>query len=156
MSAKVGDLTRGGREEELREELCESREKVERAKVAREQLRELYMERNRGKVGTGREASKEEFTRLKEEYFRSVVEAGKLEEKMGELKQEVVEANKSVNRLQKELQMTTGGEGQGSQGAAEGALRREEQEEGWDWQGGKQGGVYQVKGGILQVCGGGW
>ena len=33
----------------------------------------------------------------------------KLEEKMGELKQEVVEAKKSVNRLQKELQMTTGG-----------------------------------------------
>ena len=63
---------------------------------------------------------------MKEEYFRlvneddkeimyptitinrSVVQAGKLEEKMGELKQEVVEANKSVNRLQKELQMTTG------------------------------------------------
>ena len=36
---------------------------------------------------------------------RSVVQAGKLEVKMGELKQEVVEAN--VNRLQKELQMGT-------------------------------------------------
>ena len=64
---------------------------------------------------------------MKEEYFRlvneddkeimyptltinrSVVQAGKLEEKMGELKQEVVEANKSVNRLHKELQMTMGG-----------------------------------------------
>ena len=44
-----------------------------------------------------------------------MVEAGKLEEKMGELKQEVVEANKSVYRLQKELQMTTGG-WQGQQG----------------------------------------
>ena len=70
MSAKLDDLTRGGREEELREALCESREKVERAKVAREQLRQLYVERNREKVGTGREANKEEFTRLKEEYFR--------------------------------------------------------------------------------------
>ena len=40
---------------------------------------------------------------------RSVVQAGKLEEKMGELKQEVVEANKSVNSLQKELQMSLAG-----------------------------------------------
>ena len=40
---------------------------------------------------------------------RSVVQAGKLEEKMGELKQEVVEANKSVNSLQKELQMSLTG-----------------------------------------------
>ena len=57
------------------------------------------------KVGTGREGSNEEFTRLKEKYFRlvnvdnkeivyptltinrSVVQAGKLEEKMGEPKQ---------------------------------------------------------------------
>ena len=48
-------------QEELREELSDSREKVEKAKIAREQLRELYEERNRVKVRTGREASKEEF-----------------------------------------------------------------------------------------------
>ena len=71
LSAKLGDLTiRGGREDELREELCKSRENVERAEVAREQLREFYVERCRVKVGTGREANKEECTRLKEEYFR--------------------------------------------------------------------------------------
>ena len=58
LSAKLMDLTRGGREEELREELCKSREKVERAKVAREELRKLYMERSRVKVVTGREARK--------------------------------------------------------------------------------------------------
>ena len=98
--------------------MSDSRKKVERSKIVRKQLRELYEERNRLKVGTGREGSKEEFTRLKEEYFRlenvdnkkivypslainrSVVQAGKLEEKMGEPKQEVLEANKSVNRLQ--------------------------------------------------------
>jgi hypothetical protein len=98
--------------------LSDSRKKVERSKIVRKQLRELYEERNRLKVGTGREGSKEEFTRLKEKYFRlvnvdnkeivyptltinrSVVQAGKLEEKMGEPKQEVLEANKSVNRLQ--------------------------------------------------------
>ena len=38
-----------------------------------------------------------------------------MEEKMGKLKQEVVEANKSENRLQKELQMSLGG-WQGHQG----------------------------------------
>ena len=32
-----------------------------------------------------------------------------------------------------------------------GALRGEEEGEGWDWKGGEQGGVYQVEGGILQV-----
>ena len=58
LSAKLMDLTRGGREEELREELCKIREKEERAKVAREELRKLYMERSRVKVVTGREARK--------------------------------------------------------------------------------------------------
>ena len=41
--------------------------KVERDMIDRKQLRELYKERNRVKSGTGREGSKEEFTRLKEE-----------------------------------------------------------------------------------------
>ena len=103
---------------------------MERAKIVRKQLRELYEERNRVKVGTGRERSKEEFTSLKEEYFRLVnvdnkeivyptltinrsvvVQAGKLEEQMGEPKQEVLEANKSVNMLQ-----MTMGDWQGQQG----------------------------------------
>ena len=70
LRVKLGGMDRGGRAEELQGELMESREKVERAKVAREQLRELYRERSKNKVGTGREASKEEFDRLKEEYFR--------------------------------------------------------------------------------------
>ena len=40
LGPKLGDLTsRGGREDELREELCKSRENVERAEVARELLR---------------------------------------------------------------------------------------------------------------------
>ena len=52
--------------------MSDSRKKVERAKIVRKQLRELYEERNRLKVGTGREGSKEEFTRLKEKYFRLV------------------------------------------------------------------------------------
>ena len=37
---------------------------VERARIARDQLRELYEERNRVQVGTGRDASKEECSRL--------------------------------------------------------------------------------------------
>ena len=47
--------------------------------------------------------------------YRSEVQAGKMEEKMGKLMQDVVEANKSENRLQKELQMSLGG-WQGHQG----------------------------------------
>eukprot|EP00092_Neocalanus_flemingeri_P026369 GFUD01028585.1.p1 GENE.GFUD01028585.1~~GFUD01028585.1.p1 ORF type:complete len:274 (+),score=136.09 GFUD01028585.1:57-878(+) len=114
LCCKVGEK-KSGREDELRRELAESRQKVEGAKVAREQLRELYSERIKNKVTTGRVASKEEFNRLREDYFRSVVQAGQLEERLGELKQEVVAANTSVARLQKELQAATGG-WQGQQG----------------------------------------
>jgi hypothetical protein len=46
----VGDLLRWGWEE-----LSDSRKKVERAKIVRKQLRELYEERHRVKVGTGLE-----------------------------------------------------------------------------------------------------
>ena len=42
-------------------------------------------------------------------YDRALVQAGQLDEQMRELKQEVHEANRSVARLQNELQMTTGG-----------------------------------------------
>ena len=47
MSATVGNEREGGREAELRAELAESREKVDNAKAAKEQLRDLYKERNR-------------------------------------------------------------------------------------------------------------
>ena len=70
VSATVGSEREGGREAELRAELAESREKVDNAKASKEQLKELYMERNRDKVRTGAVASKEEFTRMKEEYFK--------------------------------------------------------------------------------------
>ena len=69
-SATVGNEREGGREAELRAELAESREKVDNAKAAKEQLRDLYNERNRDKVETGMVASKEEFTRMKNEYFK--------------------------------------------------------------------------------------
>merc|ERR1712013_575911 len=74
-----------------------------------EQLRQLYREKEIAKEEKGFvKASKEEFARMKEEYFRDVVEAGKLEEKMRDLKHEVREANKSVLRLQQDLQIVTG------------------------------------------------
>merc|ERR1719508_736752 len=97
--------------EELKRKLSSSKEMVERAKKSREQLRELYSERSKEKMGTGRVtvADQEEFNRLREEYFRMVVQAGKLEEMLGELKQKVVSANTTVARLQKDLQATTGG-----------------------------------------------
>ena len=38
--------------------MSDSRKKVERSKIVRKQLRELYEERNRVKVGTGMEGSK--------------------------------------------------------------------------------------------------
>ena len=72
LGAKLGEVKREGRAQELERELAESREMVERAKVAREQLRELYDERRKNKKKDGREASKEEFNRLREEYFKLV------------------------------------------------------------------------------------
>ena len=56
-------------------------------------MRELYEERNRVKVGTVREAGKEEFTRLKEEYFRLVNEDDK------EIVYQFLTINRSVRRL---------------------------------------------------------
>ena len=58
--------------EELKRKLSSSKEMVERAKNSREQLRELYSERSKEKMGTGRVAvaDQEEFYRLREEYFR--------------------------------------------------------------------------------------
>jgi len=108
MSEKIDDFktVRGGKEEELRAELFSSYEKLENAKAAKEQLRRLYRQKEieRGCV----KASKEEFYRMKEEYFGKVVEAGQLEEKVRELKHEVREANKNVANLKEEVQKVTG------------------------------------------------
>jgi len=109
MSEKIDDFktVRGGKEEELRAELFSSYEKLENAKAAaKEQLTRLYRQKQieRGCV----KASKEEFYRMKEEYFGKVVEAGQLEEKVRELKHEVREANKNVANLKEEIQKVTG------------------------------------------------
>jgi len=111
MSETIDDfkVVGGGKEDELRAELFSCRQKLENAKLAKEQLRQLYREKEIAKEEKGFvKASKEEFERMKEEYFRDVVEAGKLEEKMRDLKHEVREANKSVLRLQQDLQIVTG------------------------------------------------
>jgi len=99
----------GAKEEELRAELFSSYEKLENAKAAKEQLRLLYRQKETDRAEKGCvKASKEEFERMKEEYFGKVVEAGQLEEKMKELKHEVREANKSVANLRQDVQIVTG------------------------------------------------
>ena len=61
----------GGKEDELRAELFSCRQKLENAKLAKEQLRQLYREKEIAKEEKGFvKASKEEFERMKEEYFR--------------------------------------------------------------------------------------
>ena len=61
----------GGREAELRADLIEIRRKVANAKAAKEQLTELYRERNSSREERGMVvASMEEFSNMKEEYFR--------------------------------------------------------------------------------------
>ena len=70
LHAELGEVKKSSRVEELEKELVESRAMVQRAKVAKEQLRELYKERSQNKKVSGKEATREEFVRMREEYFR--------------------------------------------------------------------------------------
>ena len=73
MSETIDDfkVVDGGKEDELRAELFSCRQKLENAKLAKEQLRQLYREKEIAKEEKGLvKASKEEFERMKEEYFR--------------------------------------------------------------------------------------
>ena len=70
LHAELGEVKKSSRVEELEKELVESRAMVQRAKVAKEQLRELYKERSQNKKVSGKDATREEFVRMREEYFR--------------------------------------------------------------------------------------
>ena len=71
---------------QLEEELKSSGELVARAERAREQLRELYQERDRSREL--KDASRETYQRLKKEYFQLVFEAGQVREAASELSKE--------------------------------------------------------------------
>ena len=86
---------------QLEEELKSSGELVARAERAREQLRELYQERDRSREL--KDASRETYQRLKKEYFQLVFEAGQVREAASELSKEARDANTSAARVQAEL-----------------------------------------------------
>ena len=85
----------------MEEELKRSKELVARAERAREQLRELYKERDRSREL--KDASRETYQRLKKEYFQLVFEAGQVREAASELSKEARDANTSAARVQAEL-----------------------------------------------------
>ena len=72
-----------------------------RAERAREQLRELYQERDRSREL--KDASRDTYQRLKKEYFQLVFEAGQVREAASELSKEARNANTSAARVQAEL-----------------------------------------------------
>ena len=86
---------------QLEEELKSSGELVARAERAREQLRELYQERDKSKEL--KDASMDTYQRMKKEYFQLVFEAGQVREAASELSKEARNANTSAARVQAEL-----------------------------------------------------
>ena len=98
--AEISALTRQqmqcSEQTQLEEELKSSGELVARAERAREQLRELYQERDRSREL--KDAGKDTYQRMK-----LVFEAGQVREAASELSKEARDANTSAARVQAEL-----------------------------------------------------
>lgn len=89
MMKSQGDI--GDREEE---------KKLERARVARDQLRLHYVEKEaKGEV----KVTREQFEERKEMYFKTVLEEGELMEELHELEAELTSTNNAVARLDREI-----------------------------------------------------
>merc|ERR1719431_864764 len=81
---------------ELEKLVDDKRGELERTKQARDQLKELYS-------GEDQEAYKKEFEELKKTYFKLIVEAGEMEQRLSELHGELNQAKVAVGNLQRKL-----------------------------------------------------